>query len=288
MSYLPELRDSLVRAAERRSEPVRPRHWLQVGVRTLAAAASVAVVVVVAAILLVVGRQGSGMPTARRVLSDHQRLFDMLGALRRPQTAPDRAFRELVTPLPRNTAGSDIEPYWSQVRLATITPWGAKVFLVPLRPRGQSAAPHPLALATWVQGIGWDDYSFQGEIAAGEDWGPGATARLPGGKTVSRFFEVVPDGVAKVVFYNLRRLPQPSSASPRFSGHVTAIVHGNVATFEDRLGGAHLVFARWYAADGHLIRRIGDWNTFGRLSRPPLVPQHPAPPRPPRARGARR
>jgi len=224
----------------------------------LGIAASAAVTVVVAAIVLI--GHGSGPRAASRATRNEARLVELLGALRQPQTSADRTFRRLVLPLPRTTAGSDIEPDWSLVRLATVTPWGAKVFLVPARPRNAVLArDQGLVIATWVQGVGWSDLSFASDIPTGNDWGPGATVPLRDGGKVSRFFEVVPDGVARVTFYDLRRLPRAGEAA-RPIGHVSATVHNNVAAFQDPKPGLGVVLAIWYAPDGRVIKRIGDWK----------------------------
>ncbi len=72
---------------------------------------------------------------------------------------------------------------------------------------------------------------------------------------VSRFFEVVPDGVAKVGFYTHVQL-RPF----RYRGLVTAAVKDNIAAFQVPGSSARGVFAVWYAPDGHVIKRVGDWS----------------------------
>jgi hypothetical protein len=262
VSYLPELRGELVRAAGRRAAPAPiPNRAGRRIVRTVSLLVSVAVVLAVAAIVLVVRHQSappneSGHPSAAGL----SQLRSMLSALRGPETSTDRAFRAMVLPLPGRTAGSDIEPLWSDVRLATVTPWGAKVFLVPLRPRNAAVAKrNPVDITTWVQGIGWDDYSFANDVESGNDWGPSKTVHLADGRVETRFVEVVPDGVEKVVFHLVRRLARPE-AQQAFVGRLTATVHGNVAAFSTTSRDTSFVFAAWYAADGRLIKRVGDWS----------------------------
>jgi hypothetical protein len=215
-----------------------------------------AVLIAVVALTVLRPHSSSGTRPASAGLTGLQ---SVLGVLRQGQTSADRGFRSMVLPLPRNTAGSDIDPLWSEVRLATVTPWGAKVFVVPLRPKNPAVArQHPLDVATWVQGIGWSDYSTPSDIRTGDDWGPGGTARLANGRTVNRFFEVVPDGVAKVVYYEAQFVSPLSR--PTIVGHLTAIVHNNIAVFQQSKIGSPIVLAAWYAADGTLIKRIGNFG----------------------------
>jgi hypothetical protein len=47
---------------------------------------------------------------------------------------------------------------------------------------------------------------------------------------------------------------------PAIVGHLTAIVHHNVAVFQELRTGSPIVLAAWYASDGKLIRRIGDFG----------------------------
>jgi hypothetical protein len=85
-----------------------------------------------------------------------------------------------------------------------------------------------------------------------------ADRRSRGGKdgtVMSRFFEIVPDGVAKVGFYTRVQL-RPF----RYRGLVTVAVSHNIAAFQVRGAGAQRLFAVWYAADGHVIKRVGDWG----------------------------
>jgi hypothetical protein len=247
-------------AAGHRSPAGRKRgRMAALGAIPLVLASLGALVVVVVALTVLRPHSSSGTHPASAGLTQLQ---SVLGVLRQGQTSADRGFRSMVLPLPRNTAGSDINPLWSEVRLATVTPWGAKVFLVPLRPKNLLVArQHPLDIATWVQGIGWSDYSFPSDITTGNDWGPGATARLANGRTVNRFFEVVPDGVAKVIYYEARFVSPLSR--PTIVGHLTAIVHNNIAVFQQPKTGSPIVLAAWYAADGTLIKRIGNFGKRG-------------------------
>jgi hypothetical protein len=151
------------------------------------------------------------------------------------------------------------------------------VFIVPLTSPANPLLARELGetVALWVQGIGWNDYSTASDVANGSAWGPQATVRAPRGGMETRFFEIVPDGVARVAFYVLRQFPRPGER-PRFSGSVTANVHNNIAVFQVKVagGGAFPVYAAWYAASGRLIKRVGDWNSPGALGKPFLLAPH--------------
>lgn len=238
----------------------------------LAAASVLAVALVVAGALLIAGG-GSNRHSAARGAASSSRaeLIRLLGVLRTPQTSADRAFDHAGWPTPPRAPGSRIEPDRALVRLATVTPWGARVFIVPLTSPTNRVLARELGetVALWVQGIGWSDYSTVSAVETGLAWGPGATVRGPHGWE-SRFFEIVPDGVARVVFY-----PPPDTPSP-YRGSVTANVHNNVAVFREKVAeaGAYPVRAAWYAATGRLIKRVGDWNLLATLRGPfPFAPQ---------------
>jgi hypothetical protein len=184
-------------------------------------------------------------------------LLATLGVLRRVQTPADRSFRSSRPPQPPSAPGSEIKPDRPLIRLARTAPWGAKVFLVPLtRPTNPTLARAlGETVAVWVQGIGWSDYATASAITDGQAWGPAQTLRAKDGAAISRFFEVVPDGVAKVGIYTHVQL-RPF----RYRGLVTAAVKDNIAAFQIRGTSARLVFAVWYAPDGHVIKRVGDWS----------------------------
>jgi hypothetical protein len=239
----------------------------------LAAASLVVVVLVFAGALLVVGGHGRNAGVSAGASPSRTELIRLLGVLRRPQTAADRAFHHAGWPTPPRAPGSRIEPDRALIRLATVTPWGAKVFIVPLTSPTNPVLARELGetVALWVQGIGWNDYSRVSAVESGSAWGPEATVRRSNGGVESRFFEIVPDGVAKVLFYQLRQFPRPGKA-PQFSGSVTANVHNNVAVFQVAGRGASPVYAAWYTASGRLIKRIGGWNSAA-VARPfPLAP----------------
>jgi hypothetical protein len=236
----------------------------------LAGASVLVVILVFVVALLIGGGHAMNSPVGAGAGPSRAQLIRLLGVLRRPQTPADRGFHHTGWPTPPRAPGSRIEPDRALIRLATVTPWGAKVFIVPLTSPANPVLARDLGetVALWVQGIGWNDYSRAPDIQAGQAWGPEATVRTPRGLE-RRFFEIVPDGVAKVVFYQLRRFPRPGQP-PVFSGKVTATVHNNIAVFQEKAAsvGASPVYAAWYAASGQLIKRVGDWNATAALGGP--------------------
>lgn len=264
------LLDAVGRQVDRRSGP-----RLRAAARSGVAAASVLLVALVfLGALLVLGggghqqsSLGAGAAPSRAVL------IRLLGVLRRTQTPAGRAFEHTGWPTPPRAPGSQIEPDRALIRLATVTPWGANTFIVPLRPPASRTLARAIGetVALWVQGIGWSDYSSAADIQDGQAWGPSASAHTPRGLE-SRFFEIVPDGVASVTFYLLRQFPRPGEP-PRFSRAVTANVHDNVAVFELKVTspGAYPVYAVWRSASGRRIRTVGNFG--GTLQAPfPLAP----------------
>ena len=268
MSYLPELRGSLVRAAERRTEVARratePMHRPRLSGAFALALSAVLTAAVAAAVLLAAGHGGGGAPASRPASSSRSQLIATLGVLRRPQTAAEHAFVHRGWPQPAGGRRARVALDRSLTRLATTTAWGAPVYLVALRPPADRRLARSLGetLAVWVRGIGWSDLATVAEIRDGAAWGPLGTTESSGARQISRFFEVVPDGVASVVFYNLVGGGRSHARLGRLGRKITALVHGNVATFNDPGFGAREVLAKWYASGGRLIRRVGDWSVL--------------------------
>ena len=171
---------------------------------------------------------GHGLPSARGGL------VGVLGVLRRPQTQADRnAAQSLPLFVEHVRAG---RPVASLMRLATVTPWGQKVVLIPMRARTgtwPTGSPHGLRLAT-----GGGCCISASDVLQGQAWTSG------GNGSVNYVVLVVPDGVARV--------------SVAFRHPITAIVHNNVAAFQtpsavENLGAYTMT---WYSHTGAILRRF--------------------------------
>lgn len=176
----------------------------------------------------------------------------------------------------------------SLIRLASVTPWGDKVFLVPFKPNPASsisALPgvRP-ALATR-----FGRRAAQGETLGLFDSGGGGCCSTPAdieaqGTSISsggsgspalgapaRVILVVPDGVAKVSVLLPR---QAISGEPAYKHPltVTAPVHNNVAAFQvnhrsvDAVGADNMI---WYGPSGNIVKTIGDPRGLTRVVPPP-------------------
>lgn len=213
---------------------------------------------------------------SQRLRASRRALIDQLAPLRRPQTAAERALARTLTP-------DDVPYYYINetidrrlVRYATTTPWGDRIYLVPVAPWSSTRARRAGGSAHLPPVEGIVVYSRQSGV-----WASGTAARIRQGAAGSTWetikhgvtrgeysLDLVPDGVTKVSWV----LPQqPGSAEhgwptyPRV-GHLTATVHGNVVAAESPRFGRTEV-ETWYAADGHIVRRVG-----GGAAAPPLVP----------------
>ena len=135
-----------------RSAPRRRPGLPTLGAMMAPLAAAVAVTVAVFAIVLLghtrshTARTPSAPATTTAVGSYpavYRPLLSILGVLRRPQTTADRdpALLRTLNRQSQNRSLSvlDGRPVISLVRLATIAPWGAKIFLVPYRPLSRQA-----------------------------------------------------------------------------------------------------------------------------------------------------
>jgi hypothetical protein len=252
--------------ADARQISARTRHSLGRTLSVLWVGTAVTVALAIAVVALVIGGRRHSSPPAAPVPAAARPLTSILGVLRRPQTAADRAveptIRKLRTPEP------------ALVRLATVTPWGEQVILAPLKGRRYDT-------------LGMFEVDARGTPGGGVSCGCGLTPALieagrglalegagrnfAGGSTAVRLFIVVPDGVAKVVFV-LPRQPTISSnpGGPVYRDvlRVPVMVKHNVAAVQvDREccdGRPPMV---WYSADGHLIRTFGNVAAAGRLVR---------------------
>jgi hypothetical protein len=150
--------------------------------------------------------------------------------------------------MPPTALGSTIAPDRPLVRLATTTPWGAKVFVVPLTAPANKIGRQDLGetVAVWVQGIGWADYKLVASIESEGGWGPGQALTERDGTKLYRTFALVPDGVMKVGLYPHAKLGTAADHGPL----VSATVHNNIAVFQTAGGGPSAVLGYWYGADG--------------------------------------
>ncbi len=310
MNYLPDLRSSLVEAAERAAStgerlPAPPlgrsRRWPLAGLRALPIAIGVGVAIAIAVLALTQFRHA---PTAAHHTSvpateqppDRQALLNILGVLRRPQTGADRNSRALTRNLKYVVQDFGVTPDYSLIRRATTTPWGSPVYLVPVKPVAVHAihAPAgstryaPLASQNYeglmeVDGSGAGGDAKAADIEAGHLLGAsGAGHSFAGGSTQTRVILVVPDGVAKVTFVFPRQADHNDPGAPiyRRTLTVTAPVHGNVVALQvpRECCGSNVPMI-WYAADGHVVKRLGNLAAANRVIPPPS----PAPRQPSRA-----
>ncbi len=203
-----------------------------------------------------------------------QGLTAILGVLRRPQTAADRN-PSLIAQLQREQRSKynlafEGRPVLSMMRLATVAPWGAPVFLVPfLAPTKQAKARLPRKLRSvtvptqanvWTFSIngGSGGQGIPADIEGGRDitnmaWVHGATR----GPAANRWVMVVPDGVAKVALWETTG---SASAHPRHpikpgSEPIIVAVHHNIAAFiAHGFDGPGQEI--WYGPDGTVVKRI--------------------------------
>lgn len=261
------LERELLSAAQRRStasaavlsRPARGRP----GWGALALAGSAIVVFLVAAVALV-GLHGHTATRSTSGVAPAQpgpQLRALLGVLRRPQTAADRrALRHshVLDPAGLAPAGTKIDP--ASGRLATITPWHAPVLVVLVDhvrvPRGGPG----LLLST---GIGAGCCSSPAEVAASGDVSYETHSGPP---AVTRVYAVVPDGVARVAFH-------AATARGGRRTTISAGVHGNVAAAQTPgpCCAGWSPFMTWYAADGRVIKVVGDVNAGGSVSPGPIL-----------------
>lgn len=202
------------------------------------------------------------------VSSSSAPLLNTLSVLRQPQSSRD--LDPTVLRLAEHGAlfsepGRAIIPL---IRLAAVTPWGAKVFLIPVAPSptkpGSSAgkASHRLVQEGQADLLGELDLTSGGgggtccaTAAALKQYGVGSWGGSPG--SLHHAVLIVPNGVAKVAI--LLRPPQQHQHS---SGirliTVRAIVRHNVAAFQYNraIGGDPFKDMIWYGPSGAEIKRL--------------------------------
>jgi len=223
-----------------------------------------AVVPVVAAVVAIVVAGGALLLTAGHKVSPSrhaagsvgvQSLVSELGVLRRPQTAADRAFYSDRT-VAQQPVGS---PPRQSIRRLTR--------LVPLPDRGRIflyvVPPGP---GRRYSGLGYEERSVTNGVGAccqtagalRRPGGPGPNAYESGAYRTQLYFEIVPDGVARVqwVFPRFARLALPLGVSVP-GPHKTALtitvpVRDNIAAVMLPQRGT-AARDTWYAADGRVI-----------------------------------
>lgn len=242
--------------------PVRRRSSL--GAFAAVALSGVAVVVALGALVSLRGRTGSAPkpPSAPAASSSsRQQLIDTLGVLRRPQTPADLRILSRVTHLPPLIGTPDR----SLIRFATTTPWGEKLYFVPMTALRGGRRVEQLSVFS-LQGGGGGGTAAR--IEAGQEIG----TEGGGGIRPTRVTLVVPDGVARVKFV-LPRQPDPQQYGAPTYPHsltVTAPARGNVAAIQiDRNVPEGPFPMIWYAADGHVVKRIGDLAGVNRVAPTP-------------------
>jgi hypothetical protein len=274
MSRIPQLRGDLVRAAGQRYQPApQPRRsgrvWRAVPLTAVVlASGGVGAAVAVAAI-------GTGSQPGRpswndRVAASRQALINELAALRRPQTAAERAFARTLNRHEAAFYYAKGSVDRSLVRLATTTAWGERIYLVPITPwtpqqaRAHAANPARVdvqpaeqVIVYTTRGPGFaigsgTPASIRKGHAEGETYGP----IKHGTSKTNRLFALVPDGVTTVTWLMPRQPGGSEYGFPTYArvGKLTTTVHGNIAATESRRATS---VETWYTADGRIIRRSG-------------------------------
>jgi hypothetical protein len=269
MTLLPEIRGQLLDAAFGPTEP--ETSWI--GRSAVVVSLIVALVVGVAAVLLLRDHHAPAQATVTAApvgASPEQAAIDVLAALRRPETGADlppkllRALRQLP-PL----AGSPILPL---VRLATLAPWGSRLYLVPLeRPTDQqvrqwvartTGARNRTEVADSLIARVANQPAFEGvgvypgglspasavRILSGQAWTTGGT-RI-GNRLVNEAIVIVPDGVSRV-----------SITVKRGGAHSTVLsseTHNNVVAFTTPEAIENLAADRitWYSSTGAILKPL--------------------------------
>jgi len=268
--------------APRTAEPARRRALTTIG---LLVPIGVAAAVALVALLALGGhtRPSPAHPSAAAASGRAVHNLDtILAVLRRPQTALDR---KILSQSGLDRSGG--APFLggghviaASARLATIAPWGSRVLLVVATapaPGSQQGWTYDARLGRRLGGglIVWVNHgggccSDAAAIESTGSWSSsGAGRSFAGGSTATRFYVVVPDGVARVAFVAPPASIQAGGPTYRHALTVTAPVHGNVAVAElhREFDGGPLMI--WYAADGRVIKRVGNFAAAAHAAKPP-------------------
>lgn len=283
------LERELVAAARRRTEQPHTGRRTRAGrlANILVTAVAVAITAAIGAggLILLGGHRRSTVTSA---VPGRQQLIDIIGALRRPQTKADLNQRILSQQdRPLGLQGKADLPL---VRFATTTPWGERLYFVPMKPptakqlagfAHQTNAPardiarvraRGETLGVFSNGGGGGDASAA-DIEAGDSLQTeGAGRSFAGGSTKTRLILVVPDGVAKVVFVLPRQSAGVQNGAPTYkhSLNVAVTVQDNVAAVQiprECCNGRPPMI--WYAPDGQVVKRIGNFSSVNRVTASP-------------------
>jgi hypothetical protein len=323
MTLLPQVREQLDEAAKRRAGGRRARLTLRIpgpgirerpslanstraarsssayGARSIARAvvlvtvAFVPVAIVVGALVLLRGAT-TPRPTTKPAGNTIQHLVDILAVLRRPQTNADRSLSDSVL------GGPDIglrihtgTPDLPLSRLATVTPWGQKVFIAPMKPLtppeitrlehrypGLARAFERRPAQTLTLGLfasGAASFGSVADIEAGKESvfdGANSILGLDGPAPPIRVVITIPDGVAKVTFV-LPRQAYPGAIAYPAPETITVPVHDNVAAFEtDRyIDQDHWsrIGMIWYGPSGAIVKRTGEFDQLNTVLPDPTL-----------------
>jgi hypothetical protein len=256
----------------------RARHGSRGAVAILLSTAAVIAIVIGAVVALGGHRRPAPTPASDASGASARQLVGILGVLRRPQTAADHP----AAVLSRYTRALAFvgTPDVALMRYATTTPWGERLYLVPMNPptaqeiarlarrapgaRGQllriaRSRPETLMVlsATGAAGAG-DAASIEHGQGIGTE---GAGRSFAGGSTATRITVVVPDGVAKVRFVFPRQPSRGQSGAPIYSHSlsVVASVHDNIVAVQVNREVMAASFPMiWYGPGGEVVKRIGD------------------------------
>jgi hypothetical protein len=260
----------------------------------LLASAAVAIAIAVGALVLLHGG-AKPAPASKPANTTVRRLVDILGVLRRPQTSADRALPAELLGMRGEIMSVNVgTPDLQLARLATVTPWGQKVFVAPMLPLTSAQIaqfkhryPHlarifdqrrPQKVTLGLFGNTESDFSSVADIEAGRDTTFGGAnfrgLQLDGFAPPLRIVMVIPDGVAKVAFL-LPRQAYPGAIGYPAPETITVPVKNNIAAFEtdryideDHWGQVGMI---WYAPSGAIVKRIGDFNQLDAVRPDPTL-----------------
>ncbi|HEY1777341.1 MAG TPA: hypothetical protein VGG41_14380 [Solirubrobacteraceae bacterium] len=178
-------------------------------------------------------------------------LVQILGVLRRPQTAADRKaerknasfFRAAGRSSGRAGASRTMTPITSRARVAARLPGGQPLVLMPVKVHPPHTSGQQPYVGLALLGGGGSCCNSVAEIEAGDAF------TSSGGVGGNQLVVVVPDGVARVRV----KLPHP----------ITVTAHNNVAIMRPRTGVENIqqYAMTWYARDGAVIKHFAAGRT---------------------------